>query len=130
MTLVIKVLLIRYALIIVEKRDEVYPQKDRRKKKILFFGFEVKTFIFFFLSRKRKITCNKRDWQYFCCDHIIIISGGSFRRFSEEREREREDEDESAEKDAREGKRFFVVEFDREVRRYNFHSYFTEIEFE
>ena len=54
MTLVIKVLLIRYALIIVEKRDEVYPQKDRRKKKILFFGFEVKTFIFFFFREKEK----------------------------------------------------------------------------
>jgi hypothetical protein len=58
----------------------------------------------------------------------IIISGGGFRRFSEEREREREkerDEDEGAEK---EGKRCFVVGFDREERRYNFHSYFTEIE--
>jgi hypothetical protein len=83
-------------------------------------------FFFLVLSRKNKITCTnlKRDWQYTFVAIIIVsaFAKGAFRK------REREDEDESAEKDAREGKRCFVVGFDREERRYNFHSYFAEIE--
>jgi hypothetical protein len=74
-------------------------------------------------KKKTKSHVIKRDWQYTFVA-IIIVSAFAKVLFG----REREDEDESAEKDAREGKRCFVVGFDREERRYNFHSYFAEIE--
>ena len=107
-----------------EKRTEVYPKGTKRFAFFLGFFEGQKNANFFFLEKTKSHVRIKRDWQYTFVAIIIVsaFAKGAFRK------REREDEDESAEKDAREGKRCFVVGFDREERRYNFHSYFTEIE--
>ena len=88
-TLVIKVLLIRYMLSTNREKRLKFIQKER--KDLLFLGFfeGPEKRHFFFLSCREKTKSHvliKRDWQYFCCDHHRLRI---CRCFSEERERER-----------------------------------------
>tara|TARA_B110000483_G_scaffold215744_1_gene266675 strand:- start:225 stop:413 length:189 start_codon:yes stop_codon:yes gene_type:complete len=53
------------------EKTEVYPKEE----KICFLGFEGilnGIFFFSFLEEKKQnhMRNKKRDWQYFCCDHI------------------------------------------------------------
>ena len=87
-TLVIKVLLIRYMLSTNREKRLKFIQKER--KDLLFLGFfEGPERHFFFLSCREKTKSHvliKRDWQYFCCDHHRLRI---CRCVSEERERKR-----------------------------------------